>query len=236
MRNIVFLLIFIFSTISGLAQHKTLTVYYGSDSSKVVDHTNSDSFVIFICGASKVNYGGKDYNTVLIGSQCWFKENLDVGTMISGGTNQTNNATIEKYCYNNNPANCTTYGGLYQWDEAMQYLTLEGAKGICPDGWHVPTYTEFQTLATTVGYDGKSLKEIGQGNGTNTSGFSALLSGGYSLTLGFIHLGYIGYFWSSTEYSETWAHYMHLYSNTVTVHFSTDIKVDGLSVRCLKDQ
>jgi len=235
MKNLILLLLISFLIGEGFAQHKTMTVYYSGGTTDVVNLTNTDSIVIFICGASKVNYGGKDYNTVLIGSQCWFKENLDVGTMISGGTNQTNNTTIEKYCYNNNPANCTTYGGLYQWDEAMQYMTLEGAKGICPDGWHVPTYTEFQTLATTVGNDGKSLKKIGEGNGTNTSGFSALLSGGYSLTLGFIDLGYIGYFWSSTEYSETWTHYMHLYSNTVIVHFGVDIKVDGLSVRCIKD-
>lgn len=236
MKKKTLLFFFVFAATFVLAQHKTMTIYYNSGSTDVVNISSTDSIVIFICGASKVNYGGKAYNTVLIGNQCWLKENLDVGTMIQSTNNQTNNSEIEKYCYNNDPENCTTYGGLYQWDEAMQYVTTEGAKGICPDGWYLPSYTEFQTLATTVGNDGKSLKKIGEGNGTNTSGFSALLSGGYSLTLGFINLGYIGYFWSSTEYSETWAYYMHLYSNTEIVHFSTDIKVDGLSVRCLKDQ
>ena len=87
-------------------------------------------------GIPTVTYAGKTYNTVQIGSQCWLKENLDVGTMInstSSGYQQTNNSIIEKYCYDNNPANCETYGGLYEWPEAMQYSTTPGTKGICPD-------------------------------------------------------------------------------------------------------
>jgi uncharacterized protein (TIGR02145 family) len=52
------------------------------------------------------------YNTVMIGAQCWFKQNLNIGTMINNATNQTNNSIIEKYCYGDNPANCAIYGGL----------------------------------------------------------------------------------------------------------------------------
>ncbi len=133
------------------------------------------------CGTLTVDYEGKTYNTVLIGSQCWLKENLDIGTMVTGVTDQTDNATIEKYCYNDDPANCDIYGGLYQWDEAMQYSTSPGAQGICPTGWHISTLAEFQTLSSAVGGDGNALKAIGQGSGggegTNTSGFSALLAG-----------------------------------------------------------
>src|SRR5690606_25737755 len=55
---------------------------------------------------------------ITIGSQTWAGANLDVGTMVSGATQQTNNSVIEKYCFNDNPANCATYGALYQWDEA----------------------------------------------------------------------------------------------------------------------
>jgi uncharacterized protein (TIGR02145 family) len=139
----------------------------------------------------QIYYAGKIYNTVTIGSQVWLKENLDVGTMINGtngGTNsdgqQINNGTIEKYCYGNITANCTNYGGLYQWNEAMQYVTTEGTKGICPTGWHIPTEAEFATLATTVSNDENALKAVGQGTapgaGTNTSGFSALLVGYYN--------------------------------------------------------
>jgi uncharacterized protein (TIGR02145 family) len=139
------------------------------------------SEVSFECGISQVLYSNKTYNTVQIGSQCWLKENLDVGTRIDVTQEQTNNSTIEKYCYNNDPNNCNTYGGLYQWNEAMQYTTAEDARGICPNGWHLPTNVEFQALGTSVGGDGNALKEIGQGvgggAGTNTSGFSALLAG-----------------------------------------------------------
>jgi uncharacterized protein (TIGR02145 family) len=61
-------------------------------------------------------------------------ENLNIGTRIDGANNQANNGTIEKYCYSDNTSNCDTYGGLYQWDEAMQYVTTEGTQGICPSG------------------------------------------------------------------------------------------------------
>ena len=65
-------------------------------------------------GIPTVDYGGKTYNTVKIGSQCWLKENLDVGTMILSSQNPSNNGVIEKYCYNDLLSNCTIYGGIYQ--------------------------------------------------------------------------------------------------------------------------
>jgi len=58
---------------------------------------------------------GKTYNTVQIGDQCWFKENLNVGTRINGVQEQTDNSVIEKYCYADLESNCDIYGGLYQW-------------------------------------------------------------------------------------------------------------------------
>ena len=191
-------------------------------------------------GLPIVTYAGKVYNTVQIGNQCWLKENLYVGTMIPGSDTAKDNGIIEKYCYNNDPANCNTYGGLYQWNEAMQYTTAEGAQGICPSGWHIPTYAEFQTLITAVNGDGNALKAIGQGTvdgaGTNTSGFSALLSG-YRYGSGtFGSLSYYAYFWSSTEYYSTGAYYMFLhysYSSIHLVYYSYE--ASGFSVRCVKD-
>ncbi|MDP2207585.1 MAG: FISUMP domain-containing protein [Bacteroidota bacterium] len=191
-------------------------------------------------GTPNVSYLGKTYNTVQIGSQCWLRENLDVGTRIDGNQNQTDNSTIEKYCYNNDPNNCNTYGGLYQWNEAMQYSTTEGARGICPSGWHIPTYAEFQTLSATVGGDGNALKEIGQGigggAGTNTSGFSALLSGYRDNGGTFYHLGYGTTFWSSTEYDPDYAFAMHLYYSDRTIGvYGYAYGGYGFSVRCVKD-
>ena len=185
---------------------------------------------------STVTYGGKIYNTVQISSQCWFKENLNAGIKInsnSGSDNQINNGIIEKYCYNNDEANCTTYGGLYQWNEAMGYSTVEGSQGICPDGWHIPTYAELQTLSNAVGGSGNALKAVGQGSGsgtgTNTSGFSALLAGSrYSSNGNFYSLGYYTYFWSSTEYSSSNAYYLSLHYYTGDVYFNNYIRITGL--------
>lgn len=118
------------------------------------------------------------------------------------------NDTIEKYCYGNNLANCDNYGGLYKWNEMMQYTTQQGAQGICPPGWHIPEDEEWKILEGAVdsqyrignqiwnfyglrGYDaGKNLKTIsgwnGNGNGTDLFGFSGL-PGGYRYSNGYFY-------------------------------------------------
>ena len=189
-------------------------------------------------GTPTVPYLGKTYNTVQIGNQCWLKENLDVGTRIDGSGQQTDNSTIEKYCYNNDPANCDTYGGLYQWWEVMQYSTTPGVKGICPSGWHIPTPAELQALATAVNNDGNALKREDQGSGgsqgTNTSGFSALLSGTRDKGGPFYLLGTTTNFWSSTEYDPGNTYAMALYGSNVGSY--SYYKAYGFSVRCVKDE
>ena len=190
-------------------------------------------------GISTVTYEGQVYNTVLIGDQCWLKENLNVGTMINGNEEMTDNGVIEKYCYNNNTANCDEYGGLYQWNELMQYTTNQGVQGICPPGWHIPTYGEFEILTAEVKFNGNALKAIGQGTGngagTNTSGFSALLGGYRDYNLYFINLGYYVHFWSSTENYSTHSFSMFLLGNNKKVWFRNASKENGYSIRCLMD-
>ena len=88
----------------------------------------------------------QSYTTIQLGDQCWMSENLNIGTRIDGVTTSTDNDIIEKYCYGNLESNCDIYGGMYQWNEAMQYVTTAGTKGICPDGWHVPIRSELDTL------------------------------------------------------------------------------------------
>jgi uncharacterized protein (TIGR02145 family) len=191
--------------------------------------------------ASTVTYSGKVYHTVKIGTQTWLKENLDVGVMIQGTANASNNGTTEKYCYNNDTANCTKYGGLYQWDEAMAYDTENGAKGICPTGWHIPTKAEFDTLAAAVGNIGNSLKAIGQGElglggaGTDSSGFSALLAGYRYYYGGFYSLKGNTNFWSSTMYDATFASNMFLWNSGSGILMYNYYKVGGYSIRCLKN-
>jgi uncharacterized protein (TIGR02145 family) len=198
-------------------------------------------------GTPTVYYAGQTYHTVQIGSQCWLVENLNVGTMIYGSQDQTNNGVIEKYCYLDDPVNCTAYGGLYQWGEAVQYQNgasnttspnsafIGNIQGICPGGWHIPTYNEFDTLAAAVNQDGNDLWSIGQEAGTNTSGFSALLAGGRGSDGVFRGLGTSTYFWGSTEDSEIGACYFYLYGSGSTITLTYAGKVCGFSVRCVKD-
>lgn len=186
-----------------------------------------------------VTYAGKTNNTILIGRQCWLKENLNVGDMIFIGESQFNDGIIEKYCYNNHPENCNTYGGLYMWDEAMNYTTIEKARGICPPGWHIPSYSELQTLGTNVGNDGNALKAIGEGTGaevgTNTSGFSALLAGYTNPDGIFGYINISAYFWSSTKYDAVNAYYNNLFYNGSRIYYSYSNKEHGFSIRCIKD-
>lgn len=191
-------------------------------------------------GIPTVTHAGKTYNTVQIGSQCWLKENLDIGTMIEsngGGYLQTDNGVIEKYCYDNDAANCAEYGGLYEWPEAMQYVTTAGAQGICPEGWHIPTLAEFEALKDYVGDEAKKLIALGETrDATNESGFSALQAGVRNYgDGGFNSLGGNTYFWSSSESSGSFAGSMFLFYYYSNVYLVNNGKEIGFSVRCAQD-
>jgi uncharacterized protein (TIGR02145 family) len=189
-------------------------------------------------------YGGKTYNTVLIGTQCWMKENLDIGSMITGGQNQADNGIIEKYCYDDQPANCTIYGGLYQWDEAMQYPKTAGNQGICPPGWHIPSHAEWNILADFLGgfeEAGGKIKEDGTAHwkeenvgASNLSGFTAL-PGGFRHLIGYF--GYLtehGYFWTSTNYDQEndWLRFVsHFNRNLQPYEYGR--KKMAYSIRCI---
>lgn len=205
-----------------------------------------------------VTYEGQTYNTVKIGDQCWFKENLNVGIRINGSNDQANNDIIEKYCYDDLESNCDAYGGLYQLFEAMDYTTTEGAQGICPNGWHIATDEEWKILEGIVdsnfpvgdpewddtgwrGYDaGKNLKSTSGwnsgGNGTDQYGFTALPGGSRDADgTSFDNLGDVADFWSSTEDGNwtAWARYLHYTLDDV--YRSHQYYTYGFSIRCLKD-
>lgn len=108
----------------------------------------------------------KTYATVSIGTQCWMAANLNVGARTDGvntqGTDCLSANEIEKYCYLDDEASCTTYGGLYQWDQTMcgsascngtgssQPACTTPVKGICPTGWHIPSHYEWTQLERAV--------------------------------------------------------------------------------------
>jgi len=188
---------------------------------------------------------GQAYETVIIGNQTWMAENL-------------NYKTGNSWCYNNDPANCETYGSLYDWETIMNGETSSntvpsGVQGICPQGWHLPSDDEWKQLEMQLGMsqseaddsgfrgtdEGKKMKSTsgwgGNGNGTNSNGFSAL-PGSYRHTAGgFYNLGYYGNWWSATEFSsvDAWSRILYFSNNDVE---RADInKASGYSVRCLRD-
>jgi len=155
------------------------------------------------------------YKTVLIAPQCWMAENLNIGIMIPGGYGSSNDGILEKYCYGNDTNNCVIYGGLYRWNEMMEYSIMEGAQGICPDGWHIPTDMEWSGVShfldQTVNYNltgwigtdvGTKMKSTtgweSGGNGTNASGFTALPGGWGHQGGAFTGLTASAFFWSSS--------------------------------------
>ena len=237
MKSIILSLIVLFLVDIAYSQKIILHRNTGGDQTYYLSSIDSITFVPFTCGDS-IGYERKTYGTVLIGAQCWLKENLNVGSMLEGTSiqttnSQTDNGIIEKYCYENDTANCSIYGGLYQWNEAMQYVTTSGAQGICPDGWHIPSYEEFQTLYTQVGGSANALKAIGNGTGNNSSGFSAL-SAGYLHTM-FAELGTTGFIWSSTQINPAEATYLYMYAQNDFMSYYNNWNWYGVSVRCLKN-
>lgn len=181
-----------------------------------------------------------------IGTQKWATSNVNSGTWIIGTTNQTNNAVLEKYCPIQQAAQCDIYGGIYQWDEAMQYVTTEGAQGVCPTGSHIPTDAELTTLLTSLGGNavaGDKLKQAGTSlwsapnNGTNSSGFSALPAGMRANTGTMYGRGSYADFWTSTQNGGS-AYVMEIYYSDPTVWHnigSTYAKTQGVPVRCIKN-
>jgi len=195
-------------------------------------------------GLPSVNYLDQEYNTVQIGEQCWLRENLDIGTMIQHTNNMQNNGTIEKYCYDNLPTNCDVYGGLYQWDEMMEYSTTPGVQGICPGGWHVPTINEYTEMITYLcDYPSEKLKEAGTVHwgcsndlATNESGFTGLPGGGFADWSGsFLAITLQGDHWSSNDFGTTNGACRGLVCNGIYILEGSYDKHTAISVRCIKD-
>ena len=165
------------------------------------------------------------YKYVAIVSQTWMAEDLNYYDQSLLG---------KSWCYDNNTEYCGVYGRLYTWYAAVQ--------GVCPDGWHVPTQSEWETLIDAVGGQdnaGKVLKSqtgwYSNGSGTDAYGFSALPAGlRYDNTGFFEQTGSRAYFWSATE-SEGLGDFMYLDHNGDDANLDHTGKYLGLSIRCLQD-
>lgn len=193
---------------------------------------------------------GQTYRTVKIGDKVWMAENL-------------NYETDNSFCYNDSAEYCEKYGRLYTWAAATDSAGVWGengkgcgyakhcttaypVRGVCPEGWHLPTKNEWNTLSTAVGGQttpGKVLKstsgwytdDVYHGNGTDAFSFSALPAG-YRIYTGHYDLaGYYAYFWSSTARDSRNAYNVYLYYNHDYMALDYSDKRRGFSVRCLKD-
>ena len=191
---------------------------------------------------------GNIYNTVQIGTQCLTKENLKVSKYRNGYAIPTglDNATWGSTSsgayaiYNNENANDVIYGKLYNW-----YAVADN-RGLCPNGWHVPTDGEWTTLTTYLGGEsvaGGKMKSIGttywnspNTGATNESGFSALPGGSRFNNGSFNSIRYNAVFWSATEkdYNSAWICNLNYDNGNVNRNLNF-YKQDGWSVRCFKD-
>jgi uncharacterized protein (TIGR02145 family) len=206
------------------------------------DNVNVSFIPVFICGDDLIDPRDEQvYPTVQIGDQCWMAKNLNVGVQVFSGVAPTNNGIIEKYCFNNQAANCGVYGGLYHWNEAMNYIPVEGFQGICPQGWHMPTDAEWIAMLTHVG-DSASCKLRITGTdywttndcATNETGFSALGAGRINGISTYINLKANTYFWTSTQSAPDRSFQYSFFSTSVDLFKVSQPRGDGLSIRCIK--
>ncbi|MFN5214507.1 MAG: FISUMP domain-containing protein, partial [Bacteroidota bacterium] len=228
---------------------------------RTVNANGQTGITAHTCGAPNVHnpaktYGtmtdqqGNVYKTIVIGTQEWMAENLKTTIYRNGdaianvtGENQWVNLLTGAWCFyvNNSQYDCP-YGKLYNW-----YAVVD-SRNLCPTGWHVPTDAEWTTLTSFLGGEtvaGGKMKSTGlqywfspNQDATNESGFSGLPGGyRYSYYNGNFSLAVrYGLWWSSTESPPTNAWYRSLGYNYGNAGRSYDVKQDGSSVRCLRDQ
>ncbi|MCX7861452.1 MAG: hypothetical protein N2449_00455 [Bacteroidales bacterium] len=182
--------------ITGLSCNTTY--YYRVRANNNCGSTNNSNVIMVITGACvpTVSCTAGGY------TQFFMRDNINIGNFISGSLEQNNDSQIEKYCYNNNSSNCTSYGALYQWAEAVgepyssnsaliggSWQTCDicggnGRQGICPLGFHVPTDLEWSRyewcVETTINLTGSTSLTTFQGT-NGWRGSSSTAGPGYKM-------------------------------------------------------
>ncbi len=207
-------------------------------------------------GKRVTDIDGNFYPSIIINGQEWMQKNLAVtkyrnGDLIPTGLDNTTwqNTTSGAYAiYNNDPANNTIYGKLYNW-----YAVNDG-RGLCPVGWHVPSDAEWTFLINTLDIDqnpnatndiqspiaGEKMKNnVGWNSSssafTNISGFKAVPGGHRNLFGLYWDLNTRGYWWSSTiSYSTVGLDRILYDSSPYVTRYQVDFPA-GLSIRCLRN-
>ena len=200
---------------------------------------------VYAMGNGATDIDGNTYTSIIINGQEWMQQNLAVtkyrnGDPIPTGLSNTTwqNTTNGAYAiYNNDAANNTLYGKLYNW------YAVNDSRGLCPTGWHVPSDAEWTTLETNLGGSsvagGKMKSTTGWNSpntgATNESGFTGLPGGARSNDGTYSNIGSYGYWWSSTENysSDAWYRGLGYYGSSVFRSYYN--KRYGFSVRCVRD-
>lgn len=216
----------------------SIYVHYSNDTLYI-----GDTYVIISGGGGPpagtvTDFDGNVYETVTIGTQTWMKENLRSQHYADG------TPIDEAYAYDDNESNVTVYGRLYTWAAVMATGKSTNSQGICPDGWHVPSKAECETLIDFLGgivIAGGKMKETGytywddpNEGATNESNYSGRGAGFRGQTGNYSALNQLGAIWTADEDGNK-ANRMALYhdiSNAFTGNFTKTI---GYSARCIKD-
>lgn len=210
----------------------------------LADHLNSA-----LSYETVTDIDGNLYATISIGDQVWMADNLRTTRFCNGDSifniqsasawGQATPETPGWAWYDNNEANDTPYGKLYNW------YAVGDERNVCPCGWHVPSMDEWGDMYMGLGgpfdvgpklrsanaaYWGSNFNE----STTNSSGFSALPAGWRDSQGGFMQMGHSGYWCTPTEFypQSPWAHYLSSNDNILGSNINIG---SGLAVRCVKD-
>lgn len=206
---------------------------------------------------------GKIYKTVQIGTQTWMAENLNYTD-----AQKTPSLQKGCWCYNKIEEYCNVTGALYTWAAAIDSVQLykdlglqcgsgrvcnlnqnpngfpfsgvtEKIRGICPEGWHLPSMMEYEIMLDFVGPDaGFQNKNMMSNFGWTDEvddeyGASFIPSGLRSDDGYFFDVGNFAMFWTSTIYEKS-AYHLHIGGASTSLANNESIK-EGFSVRCVKD-
>jgi len=233
------------SSLSGLTAGTTYYVRAYATNSAGTGYGGAESFTTTAAPTTVTDIDGNVYQTVTIGTQVWMAENLKVTHYRNGDSipNVTDGPTwaalvTGAWCeYDNSPESAAVYGRLYNW------YAVDDIRNIAPEGWHVPTDAEWNTLVGYLGTDGGGkLKEadtahwLGPNTGaTNETGFTGLPGGMRGDMAYYIAMGREAYFLTTTEYNSGRAYIQSLFYADAIVARRNLSKHYGHSIRCVKD-
>jgi len=192
---------------------------------------------------------GNYYPVLRIGTQTWLGDNLKTSRFQNGdpifyvgnSSEWVLNTGNVSYSYpQDDYFTGLGYGILYN------YHAVTDLRNICPEGWHVPSDTEWDVLVNFLGGElvaGGKLKSPGDSfwavpnqSATNVTSFGALPLGIRSETDGLFNFYYEhAYYWTSTPQDALNSWYRSLqYDHGMVMHNTANVGA-GMNVRCVKD-